>query len=874
MDRLKVKKWTAVIVIIAFVFQVNIILNAQSEDEIVKQFHKARDRYLSGQYVGSKKRIERVIGIITEKRVDRKDILGQCYLLLGAIYEKEAKVALAEENYRKAREIYGIISIDGVDLDGLPLYKKLVKGEEPPPEGVIVKPGKKKKKKFPWLLVAGGVIIAGAAVYFLFIKPKTKYQLTVNLGEGVEGEPAGGAYKIKKGNRVDYHYRPMPGYMEPGVWLDGAEMPNPGSFEMRGNHTLTAVASANVVDFVTDRDQVPVPEGQTASFTVKLSAQPKSDVHVTVNHSGGDTDIQVESGGDPIFNTSNWDIPRTVTLRANEDGDYDDGQAQFQLTADGITSKTVTAVEQDNDALKVAVVQPKDGDIVSREITVIAEVTGKYQVTAVEFYIDDKKEKTDLQAPYDFQWDTGEVADGDHGIKVKAYDTAGQEAEAAVSVTVQNGPDYVLTVTVGTGVEGVPASGTKTYRQGDAVSYDYALKEGYRDLSVLLDGVKVAASGVIVMNRSHTLEASAKPLDRFALTVMKGEGVSGTPVSGVTYYNEGESVSYKYQLETGYTNLQVNLDGIPAPAGGTITMDDDHTLDATAGEIAFITDTGEVSICEGKTAGFNVRLSAAPAGNIQVAVSILSGDGSITVASGESLTFSSTDWETFKPVTLAAADDPDYDNGQALVRIHADGLHSKDITAVERDVDSTVPLQVSIKNPKNNDDIGGDVTINAVVQGPIPIEYVEFYIDGEYRYTDYSVSYDYTWSTREVVPGAHLLKVIAYDACEQTDSDEITVTVVDNPPSVEITSPGQGPHGGTVSIPVLAEDYRGIQAVQLYVDGQLAGEWNEAPQTSVMLDFSLNTTAYSNGSHTLKAVAIDTGGQQSESGEINIDIQN
>jgi hypothetical protein len=176
-----IKKIIPIVVMGTFLFQMNLWLHAQSEGEIVRQFQKAKNRYLNGQYVNAKTRIERIISIIIEKDISRSDILGGCYLMLGAIYEKEGKPDLAEENYRKATGNCGIMKVEGVDLGSLNLYRKIIKG------GIIVHPGTKPKKKFPWLLLAVGVVMV-LVVYFLLLKPKKKYPLSLEWGEGVNGE--------------------------------------------------------------------------------------------------------------------------------------------------------------------------------------------------------------------------------------------------------------------------------------------------------------------------------------------------------------------------------------------------------------------------------------------------------------------------------------------------------------------------------------------------------------------------------------------------------------------------------------------------------------------------------------------------------------
>lgn len=169
------RKLTAVCVIIAFVFQVN-MFSAPSEAEVIKQLSIAKASYLKKNYGTAKKRLEKIIDIIQEKNIHRPDILGQCYLLLGAIYEIESKpLRLAEENYLKAKEKYGMLLVEGVNLEPLALYRKVVKGEK----RIIEGPAKKRKKKFPWLLVAGGA--AAVVVAILLLKKKKSLDYDVEI---------------------------------------------------------------------------------------------------------------------------------------------------------------------------------------------------------------------------------------------------------------------------------------------------------------------------------------------------------------------------------------------------------------------------------------------------------------------------------------------------------------------------------------------------------------------------------------------------------------------------------------------------------------------------------------------------------------------
>ena len=86
------------------------------------------------------------------------------------------------------------------------------------------------------------------------------------------------------------------------------------------------------------------------------------------------------------------------------------------------------------------------------------------------------------------------IVSGDHTLK--AYSD-------------ENG-QFTLTVTVTDGVSGTPAEGTYTYAQGAVLHYNYALNDGYANLTATLDGVDVAAaSGSVTMDKARVLAIKA-----------------------------------------------------------------------------------------------------------------------------------------------------------------------------------------------------------------------------------------------------------------------------------------------------------------------------------------------------------------------------
>jgi hypothetical protein len=99
--------------------------------------------------------------------------------------------------------------------------------------------------------------------------------------------------------------------------------------------------------FVTSTDVVSVPEGGTASFQVKLLAEPVVAIPVTVTRVSGDSDITVQSGSTLVFDSANWDSFQTVTLAAAEDSDDVNGIATIGIRSPRMNDKNIVAKESD-----------------------------------------------------------------------------------------------------------------------------------------------------------------------------------------------------------------------------------------------------------------------------------------------------------------------------------------------------------------------------------------------------------------------------------------------------------------------------------------------------------------------------------------------
>lgn len=73
---------------------------------------------------------------------------------------------------------------------------------------------------------------------------------------------------------------------------------------------------------------------------------------------------------------------------------------------------------------------------------------------------------------------------------------------------------------------------------------------------------------------------------RYALTVETGAGVTGAPAAGRSVHKKGERITYGFLPADGYKELAVTLDNSVVPTAGTVVMDRDHVLRATAASMA------------------------------------------------------------------------------------------------------------------------------------------------------------------------------------------------------------------------------------------------------------------------------------------------
>ncbi len=245
----------------------------------------------------------------------------------------------------------------------------------------------------------------------------------------------------------------------------------------------------------------------------------------------------------------------------------------------------------------------------------------------------------------------------------------------------------------------------ETSQISDSVNVNYSCVEGWTGhlegigntgndpLFIDADGLDdVPGSGdddLRLLPQSSCLDAGdndAVPLDTFDLD---GDGDTGEPIP--------------FDLDGGdrFTDHPGTPDtGNPGTLGGPVV---DIGAYEGAGQ-GFLLNTRLVIVPEQGTETFTVALARDPLQTIPVIVEWSSGDIDITVTSGASLTFDSSNYSAPQSIVLKAAEDIDNLDGAACIEISAPGFSTAVVRAIEADNDPvlTAVLYVDADAPGVN----------------------------------------------------------------------------------------------------------------------------------------------------------------------------
>jgi len=360
-----------------------------------------------------------------------------------------------------------------------------------------------------------------------------------------------------------------------------------------------------------------------------------------------------------------------------------------------------------------------------------------------------------------------------------------------------------------------------------------------------------------------SVSLASAPADNVSVTISKTSGDSNLAISGTSTrtftpanWNICQSVvlsaSEDSDRTVGTAIFKVSALGLASYNVNVREVEND--------EPRLLLSKNIVSINEGSSTSLTVSLAQAPTANVTVTAARTSGDTSVSVTAGSSLTFTPTNFATPQTVTLAALPDSNSVSGTAKVSISMSGDPTRvvDVTATDNGsaspaITSTPPLTAVVNAPYQ---------YNATATGnPAPTFSLLTKPTGM---TVSSTSGVVSWTPTTAGTYAVTLQASSSYGTAATQSFNLVVKA-DSPPQAFISQPLPG---STISGSTAeffgngVDDVRAVKA-EFYVDGVLAyTDPGDAGHFHINGGHNLfNTTLWPNGSHTLRMRVTDSIGQ-------------
>ena len=390
-----------------------------------------------------------------------------------------------------------------------------------------------------------------------------------------------------------------------------------------GYGPVTGTVTVSVVDddvvppgYVFSAQQVSVDEGDTATYTLRLATEPTG--AVTVALSSGDTGA-VAVPASFVFTNRNWYQPRTVTVRGVHDDDRDDESVTVTHSSSGggfgPLSATVTVSVVDDDTVPPGLefspqqVDVGEGDTATYTMRLATRPTGAVTVTL------SSGDTGAVAVPASFVF-TASNWDRARPVTVRGVDDDDTSDETvAVTHSASGGGYGSVTGTVTVSVDDddtVPPGLVFSPQQlsvGEGDTATYTMRLAARPTGAVTVALSSGDTGAVAVPASFVFTASN--WDRARPVTVRGvdDGDTSDETVAVTHSASGG----------GYGSVTGTV---------TVSVDDDDTVPP-----GLVFSPQQLSVGEGDTATYTMRLAARPTGAVTVALS--SGDTGCGGGAGE-----------------------------------------------------------------------------------------------------------------------------------------------------------------------------------------------------------------------------------------------
>lgn len=412
------------------------------------------------------------------------------------------------------------------------------------------------------------------------------------------------------------------------------------------NDTLTIETTPSALSLV---------EGGSATFGVRLTAMPLTDV--TVALSSSDPSAAVATPSPLFFNSTNWSTYQTVAVTGIQDVDLANESVTIALAASGLSTKSVTAAISDDDSQQLVV--STTNVAVTEGGTATVGVSLQYQPSA--------------------------------NVTVTVVSSLPGSASVPASLTFSPATYAAVQSLVITGVQDSNiVNETATITLASSGIPSVAITANITDNDTL--AIETSAASVSVGEGATTtfqVRLNAQPSATITVSLASNDSSAATISPATLTFTTANWNTFQAVTVTGVEDADVlnetaaillSTPGL-ANANVGVTVTDNDTL-------SILTSSSAISLGEATTGSFGVRLGAQPAGNITVTVT--SANPGAAIAAPPTLTFTPVNWNTDQPVTVSGVTDSDVANESVAITCSSPGLTSRVVTATVTDDDTQV----------------------------------------------------------------------------------------------------------------------------------------------------------------------------------------
>ncbi len=526
---------------------------------------------------------------------------------------------------------------------------------------------------------------------------------------------------------------------------------------------------------VLSTNRLDVPEGQSASIDLSLSKTPVNPMTVTVQRVSGDTDLTLSSAAQVVFTDSDWSTPQAVTLAAAEDSDTLFGTAVFRFSNPCVETVDLTAQEIENDlALEVnpgslTIAEGTSSNLLVRlSVEPVSPVTALVQRVSGDssFSVVSGQERVFTAADY-MNWQTSVVAaahdsdqiDGSAVIRCSgpgmddvdvsvtedddeyeeifsgllgAWNLVGttgavvsREAYTLAPVIRTNSTSGVLQCNL-PGEAGATQDAIRLYDIDETSLANAIPADNYFTWAFELpDGYVMNVTSLYVITEistpaSASVMSSASGFSAGSELFTHTEGVQSTTfdLSANSSFQNLQNVEFRlygYGGADAYDSMQIG-DSYNASYGDALLVYGDVIYSVTGDTVFVQTDVDELTVPEGSTNIFRVRLSSPVTESTTVSVTRASGDTDLSVTAGSELVFSSSNWDAWQTVTLSAAQDADAADDSAQIRCDGATVSGVTVTATEED-DEILPPSITVQPASQSVSSGATAYLSVTATG-------------------------------------------------------------------------------------------------------------------------------------------------------------